>query len=93
MAVSKVLGKPGAGDILAGLRKTLSGVTDFRPETLEKSIRAHAENAGLKAGQVIQPIRVAVTGGTASPGIFETLSLLGRERVLARIETALRLCP
>jgi glutamyl-tRNA synthetase len=92
MAVSKVLAKPGAGDILAGLRKTLSGAPDFQAETLERIIRAYAEEAGLKAGQVIQPVRVAVTGSTASPGIFETLSLLGRERVLTRIGSAMRLC-
>jgi len=91
MAVSKVLSKPGAGDILAGLRRTLSGAPDFEPETLERSIRAYAEEVGLKAGKVIQPVRVAVTGSTASPGIFETLSLLGRDRVLARIESARRL--
>jgi glutamyl-tRNA synthetase len=93
MAVNKVLAKPGAGDILAGLRRTLSGAPDFEPETLERLIRAYAEEVGLKAGKVIQPARVAVTGGTASPGIFETLSLLGRERVLARIESAIKLCP
>jgi glutamyl-tRNA synthetase len=92
MAVSKVLAKPGAGDILAGLRSTLSGAPDFEPETLERRIRAYAEEVGLKAGKVIQPVRVAVTGSTASPGIFETLSLLGRERVLSRIDSARRLC-
>lgn len=91
IAVSKVLTKPGAGDILAGLRQTLSDALDFHPETLERLIRAFAEERGLKAGQVIQPVRVAVTGGTASPGIFETLSLLGRDRVLDRIEDAMRL--
>lgn len=92
IAVNKVLAKPGAGDILAGLRRTLSGAPDFEPETLERLIRAYALEVGLKAGKVIQPVRVAVTGSTASPGIFETLSLLGRERVLARIDSARRLC-
>ncbi len=91
MAVSKVLAKPGTGDLLAGLRKTLSGAPDFEPGTLEHLIRAYALELGLKAGKVIQPVRVAVTGSTASPGIFETLSLLGRERVLARIEGAIRM--
>jgi nondiscriminating glutamyl-tRNA synthetase len=88
MAVSKVLAKPGAGGILAGLRQTLSGAPDFEPDTLERLIRAYAEEAGLKLGKAIQPVRVAVTGKSASPGIFETLSLLGRDRVLARIEAA-----
>ncbi len=88
IAVNKVLAKPGAGDILAGLHKELSAVSDFTPESLELTIRSFADGMGLSAGKVIQPLRVAVTGGTASPGMFETLSLLGREKVLQRIEKA-----
>lgn len=88
MAVSKVLAKPGAGEILAGLHKVLSGAPGFDPETLERLLRGLADEMGLTAGKVIQPARVAVTGKTASPGIFETLSLLGREKVLRRIERA-----
>jgi len=91
MAVSKVLAKPGAGDILAGLQQRLSKTPDFSPDTLEKTIRSYAEEVGLSAGKVIQPLRVAVTGKTASPGMFETLSLLGRDRVLIRVESAKRL--
>ena len=91
LAVSKVLAKPGAGEILAGLHQTLSDAPEFDPETLERLLRALAEDMGLSAGKVIQPARVAVTGKTASPGIFETLSLLGRERTLRRIESAQRL--
>jgi glutamyl-tRNA synthetase len=91
IAVSKVLAKPGAGEILAGLHQTLSGASEFDPETLERLLRALADSMGLSAGKVIQPARVAVTGKTASPGIFETLSLLGRDRVLRRIESAQRL--
>lgn len=88
MAVSKVLAKPGAGNILAGLHRRLSDVPDFTPESLESTIRSFADEMGLSAGKVIQPVRVAVTGKTTSPGIFETLSLLGRDRVLGRIEKA-----
>ncbi len=88
MAVSKVLSKPGAGDILAGLQRELSQTTDWSPTSLEDTIRSFAEAVGLSAGKVIQPLRVAVTGSTASPGMFETLSLLGRDRVLRRIEKA-----
>jgi glutamyl-tRNA synthetase len=88
IAVSKVLAKPGAGEILAGLHRVLSGCADFEPETLESAIRAFAEDAGLSLGKAAQPLRVALTGRTASPGIFETLSLLGRDVALARIERA-----
>ena len=85
IAVSKVLGKPGADEILVGLHQVLSECPDFQPETLEGALRKFAEDAGLSLGKVVQPLRVALTGRTASPGIFETLSLLGREVSLARI--------
>jgi len=91
IAVSEVLGKPGADDILAGLRQILSEAPDFESETLERLIRGFAEARGLKAGEVIQPLRVGVCGKTSSPGIFRTLSLLGRGRVLERLDRALRL--
>ena len=48
-----------------------------------------AEELGLKAGQLFMPIRVAVTGRTESPGLFETLRVIGNDRVRARIETAI----
>ena len=57
---------------------------------LEQSIRALAEELGVGAGKVIHPLRVAVTGRQHSPGIFEVLVLLGRERTLARVEGALQ---
>ncbi len=88
IAVSKVLAKPGADKILVGLHKVLSECPDFQPETLEGAMRKLAEDAGLSLGKIVQPLRVALTGRTASPGIFETLSLLGREVSLARIDAA-----
>jgi nondiscriminating glutamyl-tRNA synthetase len=88
IAVSKVLTKPGADDILAGLQRRLEGTPEFTAEALEPAIRSFADEMGLGVGKVIQPLRVAVTGKTASPGMFETLALLGRDRTLARIERA-----
>ena len=58
---------------------------------IETSLRALAEAQGLKAGQLFMPIRVAVTGRTESPGLFETLRVIGDERVRARIRTAIEL--
>jgi glutamyl-tRNA synthetase len=55
----------------------------------EASLRALADELGLKAGQLFMPIRVAITGRTASPGLFETLRVVGQERTLARLDTAL----
>lgn len=57
--------------------------------TVEARLRALAEEQGLKAGQLFMPIRVAVTGRTVSPGLFETLRVLGQERVLARLRQAI----
>jgi glutamyl-tRNA synthetase len=91
IAVSKVLAKPGVGDTLTGLREVLSRCADFEPETLELAIREFADGVDQKLGRVVQPLRVAVTGSTASPGIFETLSLLGRDVTLARVDDALKL--
>jgi glutamyl-tRNA synthetase len=58
---------------------------------IEAALRALAEEQGLKAGQLFMPIRVAVTGRTESPGLFETLKVIGDDRVRARIRTAIEL--
>ena len=79
-------------DVLRAARDGLASVTRWEPAALEDALRAVAERMGLgeKAGKIFQPLRVALTGSAASPGIFEVLSLLGRERSLARIDAALR---
>jgi glutamyl-tRNA synthetase len=91
IAVEKVLRAPGAGELLAAALALLAAAPDFEPATLERILRGHADERGLKLGAAIQPMRIAVTGRTASPGIFEVLSVLGRERTLARIERAQKL--
>lgn len=63
--------------------------TEWNETALEEAIRAVAEQHGVGAGKVIQPLRVAVTGTSASPGMFDVLVLLGRDRSLQRIDTAL----
>jgi glutamyl-tRNA synthetase len=57
---------------------------------MEEALRALAERLGLgeKAGKIFQPLRVALTGLGVSPGIFDVLLMLGRERALARIDAA-----
>jgi nondiscriminating glutamyl-tRNA synthetase len=62
---------------------------DFSADLLEQRFREAADATGMKAGPFFTPIRVAVTGRTVSPPLFESLELLGRERALARIDTAL----
>jgi glutamyl-tRNA synthetase len=52
-------------------------------------LRGLVDSLGLKAGQVFMPIRVAVSGRTATPGLFETLHVIGKDRVLSRMEKAI----
>src|SRR5215207_1974766 len=58
-------------------------------EAVETTLRHAVERSGLKPKQLFQPLRVALTGTTISPGIFETVALIGREKALARIDSAL----
>jgi glutamyl-tRNA synthetase len=57
-------------------------------EALEEALRGLADEMGLGAGKLFQPLRVALTGSSASPGIFDVLVLLGRERALKRLRGA-----
>ena len=63
---------------------------EFEDEALEKLFRGVAEELGLKLKKIAQPVRVALTGKTVSPGLFEIMRILGRERVLKRLEKALK---
>jgi glutamyl-tRNA synthetase len=64
--------------------------TDFSAAGVDAALRTYAETTGRKLGQVAQPLRAALTGGTTSPGIDATLAALGREESLARIEAAVQ---
>jgi len=78
---------------LRALRDVLTNVEPFDAATLEPIVRATAEQAGLKAGALIHAVRVALTGRTVSPGLFEVMALLGRQTVLRRMEEAVALAP
>ncbi len=90
-AVDKVLRKKdGAGfAVLAGLREAFRGVENWVAADLEKAAVAYGEREEVKMGDLAQPLRVAVTGGTVSRGIWETVELLGRDRAMLRIDNAL----
>jgi glutamyl-tRNA synthetase len=80
-----------AAESLTALRKaceTLAALPDFQEETLEKALRALAGQLGLKDRQLFGIIRVAATGKNVAPPLFGTLSILGRERVLERMDKA-----
>jgi glutamyl-tRNA synthetase len=64
--------------------------SEFKHEPLDQTLRAAAQELGLKAGQMFQPIRVAVCGRKNAPPLFETLEVLGRETALRRIEQAIQ---
>jgi glutamyl-tRNA synthetase len=71
--------------LIGQLRTALEQVAPWSGETTEAAMRAFADTHGLKLGAVAQPLRVALTGRTTSPGIFDVLSVLGREECLARL--------
>ena len=89
-AVAKHLATPEGRGLLEALHETLGGLEPFEAAPAESAIRALAAQRQVKAAAVIHVARVAVTGRTVSPGLFETLELVGRERVLARLEAAAR---
>jgi glutamyl-tRNA synthetase len=78
----------GSGPLLAQARDVLADLQPFEAERIEAELRRLAEGLGLKPRDAFQPIRVAVTGSTVSPGLFESIELLGREETLARLEAA-----
>ena len=75
--------------VLEMLRASLAALDRWETEPLHGIVNEIAERLELKLGKVAQPLRVAVSGGTVSPPIDQTLALLGRERTLARVERAL----
>ncbi len=80
---------PEALQLLGELAGRLKSVDPFVPAELEKVFHGMAEEKGLKLGKLAQPVRVAVTGGTVSPGIFEVLEVMGKEKTLRRLEAAI----
>ena len=89
-AREKILGTPEALERLSQARDALAGVeAPWTEEALETALQSVLEATGAKPRQVYQPIRVALAGGTVSPGIFETLRLLGRDESLSRIDAVL----
>jgi len=75
-------------EVLAAAEEALGGVEPFRAEAIEASLRGLAERLELSPRKAFQPIRVAVTGSRVSPGLFESLELLGRDESLARLSAA-----
>ena len=84
---------PQKGDTAMALRvlekaKAVLGNVEFKHDPLDQALRAAAQELGVKAGQMFQPVRVAVCGRKNAPPLFETLEVLGKEKTLARIAEA-----
>jgi glutamyl-tRNA synthetase len=75
----------GDGAVVAAARDALAELEPFTAESIETALRAVLDRLGLKPRQGFQPIRIAVTGSKISPGLFESIELLGREATLARL--------
>ncbi|MCW2987094.1 MAG: glutamyl-tRNA synthetase, partial [Solirubrobacterales bacterium] len=86
-AWAKVM-KEGSGAMLEAAAAALAGVDPFEPESIETALAPLLDRFDVKPGKLYQPIRVAITGSSVSPGIFESLAALGRQQALERLETA-----
>ena len=84
-AKAQALLTPETRQLIGRLQAALEVVSPWTTATTEAAMRAFAEDNSLKLGAVAQPLRVALTGKTTSPGIFEVLSVLGRDECLARL--------
>jgi glutamyl-tRNA synthetase len=78
-----------AAGLLRKYRDVLTSSTSFDPASLEQGMNAFVTAEGIKLGQIIHAVRVAVTGKGVGFGLFETLAILGKEHCLARIDRTL----
>jgi len=88
-AVKKFLAKEGASDMLKQIRDGIVAMEPIEHAPLEAFLKGLADKSGQGFGKIAQPIRVAITGGTVSPGIFETIDGIGKARVLKRLDYAI----
>lgn len=86
-AATKFL-KPAVAEPLKELSSRLNGIDFSSEENIETAFRALIDERGMKLKELAQPVRIALTGGTVSPGLFEVMKALGQEKCVARIKTA-----
>src|SRR5687768_14533434 len=91
-AVSKHL-TPDAADALRETHRRLAALGEWAAPQIHDALNGLATERSVGLGKIVQPVRVAISGGTVSPPIDVTLALLGRERTLQRIEQALKQIP
>ncbi len=88
-AFERTIGADGGAAALAEARQALAAAETWDTAAVEAALRGVVERLGVRPKDVFQPVRVAIAGTTVSPGIFESVALLGREQTLARIDQAL----
>jgi glutamyl-tRNA synthetase len=81
--------RPATIELLEATKQRLAGTASWAPEPMEAALRTLAEERGLGGGKIFQPLRVALTGTSVSPGIFEVLMAMGRDLAFARIDGAI----
>ncbi|MFH1714760.1 MAG: glutamate--tRNA ligase [Elusimicrobiota bacterium] len=91
-AVNKVLKKEGTLTILSDMSKKLSEMKNFTANDIEEIVRAYAAETGIKTGRIFHPLRVATSGRTEGPSLFHYMEVIGKDRVIARIEEAKKFC-
>jgi glutamyl-tRNA synthetase len=84
----KVMAKDGVSEVLATARDRLNPIEVWSAENIEATLRGMLEDLGLGAAKGLQPLRVAATGSSVSPPLFESLAALGREKTLQRLQRA-----
>jgi glutamyl-tRNA synthetase len=89
-SVQKRLRKPGALELLAATRAAYAALTDFTAASAEAALRELATARGLGMGDLVHPVRVAVSGTGVGPSLFPMLEVLGKERSLQRMDRALK---
>jgi glutamyl-tRNA synthetase len=78
--------------VLEAIRAGVAALPSLDTEPLEGLFKAEAEKRGLGLGKIAQPVRVALTGGTASPGMYDVVQLLGKDEALRRLDEGIRAC-
>lgn len=85
--------KPAIKPVLQDITDRLSQLSDFNMDEMHKVFDQVMEERELKLGKIAQPVRVALTGGTVSPGIFEVMDILGKDEVIKRLDNAIAVIP
>jgi glutamyl-tRNA synthetase len=89
-AAAKKFLKPAALEPLQKITDALEALNSFTEKDLEDAFKSVMEETGLKMGKIAQPVRVALSGKTVSPGIFEVVAVLGKDRVIERLRQAIQ---